>query len=89
MVADRAVCNGGLGRLPNITGNFTGGVPWDEYTANGAFYNNGTASKGPTGSGSNNSRIISFAASNSNTIYQDSDRVVPAWLNLNFIIKYT
>ena len=77
--------------LPNITG-YIGVAVGDWNTAEGAFYNNGSAGSSKTGGSSFGSEYYTatkkFDASRSSSIYGNSNTVQPASFTVNYIIKY-
>ena len=73
--------------LPNITGSF---VPWGyqkNLNPSGAFSQSGTNLSAYDAYGANKGSQINFNASQSNTIYGNSDTVQPPALTMVYIIK--
>ena len=78
----------GFGYLPNITGYYNGIWGGNKTTTNGALTYTYT---GTSGLGSNVYQVrgnLSFDAQNSNQIYTNVDRVIPAFISQLYVIKY-
>ena len=73
------------GRLPNITGHFSGLI---QYGPSGAFVNAATQ-KGNVQSTANQIASWTFDASRCSSIYlTNQTRVMPASMNMMYVIKY-
>ena len=75
--------------LPNISGKFDGVQSFAWHSGDGVFTGSGTGGKGANrGNDGCGSKVISFNASKSNSIYGKSDTVQPPAATLIPIIKY-
>lgn len=100
METDHLAAGSSVGALPNITGTYDGLIYIPAYRSDNISMTGTGALTGHTGlgvtghvasdQGSDREYYqLTFNAGNSNSIYTNTDRVVPAYQQMNYIIKYT